>query len=356
MNPPHSTWARLALWPLSLVYRCAAAAHRTAYRTGWLAVERAPVPVVSVGNLSAGGTGKTPLVAAVCRLLDAEGRRTAVVSRGYRRRRSEGAIIVSRGEGRGPEVDVRSAGDEPFLLASLLPRSAVVVATRRIDGARLAAAELGADVVVADDAYQHHGMARDVDLLVIDAMAPDGGGWLLPAGALREPLSSARRASALLVSRSDRPGAAPDASAAFQRYNPDAPVFRTKARFPAVVLPDGREADVESLAGRSVLGFCGIGRPELFREDLRRLGLEVAGFTAFADHHWYDDHDMEKLARRAAAVGATLLMTTEKDYVKLSDADARVPPVARLRLEVEFVDAPGFRAFLLERLAAAEAA
>ncbi len=356
MKPPTSIWARLALWPLSLPYRTATWIHLAAYRSGWLTRERVPVPLVSVGNLSVGGTGKTPLVARICSLLAEQGMRTAVVSRGYKRRGDQDLIVVSRGDGKGPLVDVAAAGDEPYLLACALPDSAVVVATRRTEGAHLAARELGVDVVVADDGYQHHRLARDLDLLVMDATAPTDSGWVLPAGALREPLHATSRASALVLSRCD---IAPDTArveALFRRHNPTAPVFHTAARLHEVVVHDGRRLDPSALSGEPVVAFCGIGKPGLFRQDLIRAGMKVVVFAPFPDHHWYTDDDLKALSRRAKDAGATHWITTEKDFVRLSDQQRRAYPIGRLRIVVEVREEQQFRSFLMNALQTGSAA
>jgi len=338
------------LWPLSVLYRGGAWMHLAAYRSGWLTRERVSVPVVSVGNLSVGGTGKTPLVAWICSLLSEQGLRSAVVSRGYKRRGGQDLIVVSRGDGKGPLVDVFAAGDEPYLLAHALPDSAVVVATRRAAGARLAAEQLGVDVVVTDDGYQHHRLARDVDLLVMDATAPTDSGWVLPAGALREPLHASSRASALVLSHCDiAPDTAP-IEALFHRHNPTAPVFHTAVRLQAVILSDGREVDPSALSGEPVAAFCGIGKPHLFHQDLLRAGLEVVVFAPFSDHHWYTDDDLEALSRRARDAGATHWLTTEKDFVRLSELQQRSYPIGRLRIAVEVREEQQFRSFLMNAL------
>lgn len=352
VKPPTSILARLALWPLSLLYRSAAWMHLAAYRSGWLTRERVPVPVVSVGNLSVGGTGKTPLVARICSLLAEQGMRTAVVSRGYKRRGGQDLIVVSRGDGTGPLVDVATAGDEPYLLACALPDTAVVVATRRAAGARLAAAELGVDVIVADDGYQHHRLARDVDLLVMDATAPTDSGWVLPAGALREPLHATSRASALVLSHCDIALDTAGIEALFHRHNPTAPVFHTTARPHEVVVHDGRRLDPSALSGEPVVAFCGIGKPDRFRQDLIRLGMQVVVFAPFSDHHWYTDDDLEALSRRAKDAGATHWITTEKDFVRLSRRQQRSYPIGRLRIAVEVREEQQFRSFLMNALQA----
>ena len=352
MKPPRSVPLRYALWPFSLLYRAATGAHRAAYDLGLLAREHVPVPVVSVGNLTVGGTGKTPLVALICTLLEQEGIRTAVVSRGYKRRGAGDVTVVSRGDGEGPRIDVRAAGDEPYWLARSLPRSAVVVAARRAQGARLAVTELGAQAIVTDDGYQHHRLARDLDLLVMDAACPVDSGWVLPAGALREPPRAASRASALILAQCDPAGGCGAAEALFRRHNRRAPVFHSRARPVEWIRPDGGRRSPADLAGQSLAAFCGIGRPHRFLEDLRRAGAEVPVFVPFPDHHWYTDQDLRALSRRARAAGATEWITTEKDFVRLSQQQLQVHSIGRLRIAVEIQEEQEFRSLLMSALQA----
>ncbi len=350
MRTPTHILARLALWPLSCLYLGAVRLRAATYRYGWVRAERAPVPVISVGNLSVGGTGKTPLVETICRLLDQAGMRTAVVSRGYRRRGGDAITVVSRGDGKGPEVDVATAGDEPFLLAQMLPRTPVLVSADRVAGARAAARDLGAEVVIADDAFQHLRLARDIDLLTIDATNPTEAGWLLPSGALREPIDASRRASAFLLTHCDRIGETAQLEAIFRSHNRTAPFFRTTFRPAELALPDGSTADPRDLHDQTVVAFCGIGRPEFFRQDLERLGARVKAFFTFPDHHWFEDSDLRRVEERARAVGSTVVLTTEKDYVRLGERQRASLPILRLRIRAELWEERRLIKFLLSRL------
>ena len=350
MRTPTHILARLALWPLSVAYRTAVRLRVSAYERGWARTERIEVPVISIGNLSVGGTGKTPIVELVCRLIADAGMRVAVVSRGYKRRGGEPVTVVSRGDGSGPAVDVAAAGDEPYLMAHTLPHTAVVVSPDRVAGACLAVRDLGAQVIVADDAYQHLRLARDVNILVIDATNPTEAGWLLPAGRLREPLDAARRAAAFLVTRCDRIGETKQMEGIFRAQNPTAPFFHSIARAVEVQLPDGGSEPPQALMGRTVAAFCGIGRPGLFLQDLERAGARVAAFLPFPDHHWFTDADLRRVADRAAEVGATAIITTEKDYARLSEAQRESLPLCRLTIQAEIWEERRFLKFLLGQL------
>jgi tetraacyldisaccharide 4'-kinase len=351
VRTPTHILARLALWPLSAAYRRALGAREALYRRGWARVERVPVPVVSIGNLSVGGTGKTPLVEKLCGLLHHHGLRPAVVSRGYRRRGGESLTVVSRGDGRGPAVPVEAAGDEPYLLAAHLPGAIVVVGADRVGAAR-AAVDLGAGVVIADDAFQHRRLARDVDLLAIDATNPTEAGWLLPAGRLREPLEAARRATGFLITRCDKVGETTSLRTLYRRHNPTAPFFQTATRPTGLLLPDGREAEPQQLRDEGVIAFCGIGRPDLFVRDLERLGARVRALLPFPDHHWFADGDLEAVAEKARAAGVSAIVTTEKDFVRLSEEQRRRLPLHRLRIEAEIWEERQLTRFLLRGLGA----
>ena len=331
------------------MYRGALRIRETAYDRGWARVERVSVPVISIGNLSVGGTGKTPLVEKICRLLETDGLRTAVVSRGYRRRGRVPVTIVSRGDGKTPAVDAEAAGDEPYLLATHLPSTVVVVAADRLEAARTAVA-LGAEIIVADDAFQHRRLAREVDFLVVDAMNPTEAGWLLPAGRLREPLTAARRASAFLVTRCDRIGDTAGLKRLYRGLNPEAPFFETITRPTQLLLPGGGAVDPGHLRAERVVAFCGIGSPQLFLQDLQRLGAQVEAFLPFPDHHWFSDHDLERVAERSRVVEARYVVTTEKDHVRLSERQRQILELHQLRIGAEVWEERHLVKFLRRRL------
>ena len=346
---------RVGLWPLARAYGAVVRLRSNAYDRGWARVERVSVPVISLGNLSVGGTGKTPLVEKICRLLQADGLRAAVVSRGYRRRGGERVTVVSRGDGRGPVVGPDAAGDEPFLLAGHLPSAAVVVSPDRVEAARTAI-ELGAEIVVADDAFQHRRLARQIDFLVVDATNPTETGRLLPSGRLREPLDAAGRASAFLITRCDRIGHTTRVRTLFRGLNPTAPFFETIARPTRLLLPDDASVEPDRLVDERVVAFCGIGSPRFFLEDLQRLGARVEAFLPFPDHHWFTDDDLARVAERARALRSTYVITTEKDHVRLSEKQRGLIKLHRLRIGAEFREECQLLKFLRKRLGREEAA
>jgi tetraacyldisaccharide 4'-kinase len=289
---------------------------------------RAPVPVISIGNLAVGGTGKTPLVAWIARHLQADGLVPAIVSRGYRGRAGPGPLVVSTGEG--PRVNARTCGDEPHLLARSLRGVIVIVGADRIEGARCAAAA-GAGVVLLDDGFQHRRIARNLDIVVLDARAPFGSGHFFPWGILRERPASLVRAHLVVLTRvreGDRAGSAIDLVRA-TGYSGS--IVRSGHR--SVGFHDAVGAPCASPA--SALAFCGIGDPDLFRDDLKAAGCDTAAFRVFRDHHPYTLSRWEALIAEAKTLGVPLV-TTDKDFSRVqaaAGASLARAPLLVLRIE-----------------------
>jgi tetraacyldisaccharide 4'-kinase len=305
-----------------------------------------PVPVLSIGNLHWGGGGKTPVVRAVAGWARDQGHRVCILSRGYGRQGAEPAM-VSRGEG--PLLPVAAAGDEPVLLARDLPGVAVVVGAQRAAAGRFALGALGwePDLFVLDDGFSHLALARDLDILVFPAGDPFAGGRLLPSGRLREPLSSSRRASAVLLT-----GAAPSASAslghdlavALRPYGFAGPGFSSRAEMGMPTLPGGALL----AAGTPVLAVCGVARPAEFMSAVRGLHFAVVAEMILPDHHPYPPRTLERIRSTARAAGAQAVITTGKDAVKL--AGRLSLPVAELPLLAR--PEPAFWPWLASALAA----
>jgi len=299
--------SRALLGPLGAAWTGVMAARNAAYDAGLFAAHAAPVPVVSVGNLSLGGTGKTPLVAWVAGRLLRAGHSPAIVSRGY-------------GAARG------TVSDEAAELALLLPGVPHVADADRVAGARTAA-RAGAGVVVLDDGFQHRRLHRDLDLVAIDATDPFGCGHVFPRGLLRERLAGLSRAHAAILTRAT--AVPPERRDAIRARLAEAcagrvPGVWAEASHAPVALRDGEgnREDLGWLAGRDVVGFAGIGNPAAFRDTLHALGARVVAFRAFPDHHAYGAADTRDLAGLAAAHGAAALVTTLKDLVKMTGHDA----------------------------------
>jgi tetraacyldisaccharide 4'-kinase len=281
---------------------------------------RASVPVISVGNITAGGTGKTPIVAWLCRQLASMGRRPAIVSRGYAARPGE-------------------PSDEAAELAILLPGVPHVANRDRGSGAR-AAARLGADVVVLDDGFQHRRLHRDLDLVAIDASDPFGCGHLLPRGLLRESIRGLIRADAIVLTRATSipPAARDEIRAAVTRARrgiPPAVWLETEHRPVAVRSSSGTREPLDAIRGQPVAAFCGIGNPAAFRRTLGDLGVELVGFQSFADHHPYTIADLTAVAAWATTNGASRLLTTLKDLVRIRDERLGDLPLAAVEVALE---------------------
>lgn len=287
---------------------------------------RLQAPVISIGNLSVGGSGKTPFTAWLAARLAASGHRPSILSRGYRRTTpTEGVVIVS--DGTQVRADLASAGDEPLMLARMVPGAAVLVCGDRYRAGRVAEAELGCTVHLLDDGFQHLRLDRDVDLVLLDGSDLDDRP--LPAGRLREPLAALRSADAILWT--GEPVRAPDIAA------------RTGV---STVFPMRRVAgpiegnDGVPGAGDPVLALAALARPQLFFEGLEKTGLDVRARLAFRDHHPYAPGDVERIREAAAACGSDWVITTEKDLVRLLPLGAMPFRLAWRALEVS-PDEPG---------------
>ncbi len=286
----------------------------------------ATVPVISVGNLVVGGTGKTPLVVYLARMLVSDGHRVVVVSRGYGRA-GRTPVIVSRGDR--ALVGWREAGDEPSLISMLARGAGVVVASRRSEGVRVAVEKLRAGVILLDDGMQHVQLARDLDIVAVDARSPLGNGHLLPAGPLREHPLGVMRAGLIVATRCDRAGGAADVRRTVGSLAPGIPIVETRMRLAELWdVSTERPVRAADIRGGTAFAVAGIADPDDFRETLRELGFHVVGLHAFADHHEFTDDDIAGLDEELDEFGASVVLTTEKDAVRLRGWRPRVPLVA----------------------------
>ena len=309
---------------------------------------RLPVPVISVGNLTVGGTGKTEAVLLICRQLQKLGRCPGILSRGYGRRSRTPMLVVS--DGSGPLVRVEEAGDEPYLLAGRLPGTAVVVGKDRIASGTKAIKELGCNVLVMDDAFQRRDQIhRDLDILLVDAGDPWGGGGLLPAGRLREPLSGLLETDLIILTRTDQ---YPVRGIIDQlaKLTPGKPVLLARHAPKAIVsLGMGTRHESKYLARRRVLAVSGIARPQALAATLEALGAEVVHTLVFPDHYWYRDKDREYLRQQAEKWKAEIV-TTAKDAVRLGWPLEWPVPVWILEVQFEIVNSEEGLSPWLERI------
>ena len=326
---PGARALRGALVPAAAAYAAVVTIRNRLYDTGWLRTRRVPARVLSVGNITVGGTGKTPTALWLAERLAARGWRVGIVARGYRKRR-RGIVVV--GEHGRPLVSAADGGDEAVMLARRFP-GVVVSGERRAEAAAFACEQFALQAVVLDDGFQHRALARDADLVLLAADAPPA--WPLPAGPLREPAAGLARAHALL-SLDEHPMAG----------WPGVPRFRGRLRPVGLVRAGGGGWDEEPLAllaGRELVAVAGVAHPERFVETLAASGATVRRVLHFPDHHAYDRGDAAEIA---AAAGGGFVVTTEKDLVKLAEFPA-LSALRALRVQLEVDDGEALLDLLL---------
>ena len=336
------TFSETLLWPLSLAYSLGARLRVRLYRAGIFRQHTLKGVVISVGNLTVGGTGKTPMVLWIAERLLAEGKNVAILTRGYR-----GFLKGPEGEGTLPQTVPQPAisGDEPELLvrriasrASPEGRSRVAVGADRVASGRAAERD-GFEWFLLDDGFQHLRLARDLDIVLVDATNPFGGGRLLPSGRLREPKSALRRADIIVITRSTH---APALEAAIRRDS-SASIFFATIRLDAIAQPASIMQDLPAAEWRTrrFFAFCGIGNPATFFDDLREWGITPVGTATYPDHHRYSESDRRRLQADAQHAGADALLCTEKDILNYGEARPEGLPVffARVSLAMQNEDA-----------------
>ena len=323
--------ASLPLWPFAAAFAGVARARSALYDSGAFRAIDAGIPVVAVGNVTAGGTGKTPVVEALVRGLIARGRKPAVVTRGYGGSERGPARVPSDP---GNLDAARMFGDEPTWLARAHPRTPVVVGRDRVAAARAALA-LGADCAVADDAFQHRRLARRFDLVVLDATEPRWHYWPLPAGRARESLSALRRADAVVINKVNL--VSPERLADLRSALGGASAIECGYAIHSFGdLASGNSAPIAEASGRRAFCATGIGRPGAFRATLRASapGAQIVGWRDFPDHRAFGPADFDAIERDAATSGADVIFVSEKDAVKMGGWRPRLP-VFVTRLSVE---------------------
>lgn len=318
---------RLFLWPFSLVYGAYVRARAALYEQGWLTPQRLSGKVISVGNVTVGGTGKTPMVMWLAEKFVREGKRVAILSRGYR--------------GTGDTSD-----EVELMKARLGDRVRFGVGKDRFAEGRRLEQQSPVDVFLLDDGFQHRQLARDVDIVMLDGSRKLENEWLLPAGSLREPISACRRADILVVTRqAERPEIEAKDSHAFSLFYAQTCLlgFRhfggEQPKFVSEVRPG------------PFFAFCGIGNPEAFFRDLMHWHLPLAGKKAFRDHHRYSAHDLHKLKEEALKAGAVALVTTEKDACNIADAGPAGLPIHVAVIELALSSESEFDAVLARKMA-----
>jgi len=357
-NPEGAAEKLLAsvLRPASAAYGVGAYARLFAYSSGWRARHRLDAPVISIGNITCGGTGKTPVTIDLASRLLGAGRKVGILSRGYKRRSRDEVVIVS--DGKQILAPVRDCGDEPYMVARAVPDAVVIVGPRRHITGAIATGVYDCDVVILDDGFQHVQVTRDADLVLVDYNDDPENDALLPAGRLREPLSAVSRADQVIITRVPADpdqqrlsrlqeiiaGRAPNA---LQSACSFVPYGLRPLDCPAV------EVQAQALSGVKVIALAGIARPETFVESLQSLGAKVVGTRIFSDHHWYTPQNLKALKRDLIVSGAELVVTTLKDSVRIDSEAVSGLPLSVLEIKTHWLGPLPLPAWLLKTEAGA---
>ena len=331
---------------VSFVFRAVVSVRYLLYRTGIMRRYPLGIQVISIGNVTAGGTGKTPVTEIFARTLAAEGRKVAILSRGYRRKEApwwqrlftqviEPPLVVS--DGKRVLLDSATGGDEPYMLASNLPGVAVVVDRNRVKAGRYAIKRLGCDTIILDAGFQYQKLKHSVEVVLVDATNPFGNGNMLPRGILREPAGNLKRADIIFLTkcRGDVSGVKRE----IRKYNRTAEIVA--CNHAPKVLKDvwsRQEYPLSWLEGKTVCTLSGIASPKGFEDSLRRLGSKVVWCDRYADHHRYDSSEVLYALNRTADMGADALVTTEKDAVRFPRLETTPVKCLYLRIAIEILE------------------
>ena len=340
---------KCVLWGMSQVYRLGIWLRIRLYEAGLLRRRSLPCLTISVGNITVGGTGKTPFVEALASSLHERGRRVAILSRGYKSKNSPGAVdaascrVVKRLEAASTSVsngekiflNALHAGDEPYLLAANLRGVAVLVDKDRFRAGQAAISDMGADTLILDDGFQHISLKRDLDVVLIDSMNPFGNARLLPRGILREPLRALRRADCFALTKATGVDTEP-LRAKLRELNPQAEIIETIHQ-PLYLeeLLSGRREKPEFIRGKAVHAVSGIARPDSFEEAVERLGGHIARRIRFTDHHRFTEQEIEEILQQASAEHVAAVVTTQKDAVRIPTLQSPPVPLYFLRVAVQ---------------------
>ena len=360
-----ATVMRMLLWSLSGIYRLGVAKRLGRYRSGAKPQQYLGTQVISIGNLTVGGTGKTPVVELFARTLRDRGRKPAILSRGYKSKKlnhpqqwqgRNGEIIPAEqmpkvvSDGGEPLLKVKYAGDEPWMLAKNLPGVAVVVDKNRVKGGAFAVGELGADTLILDDGLQYLDLAHSTDVVLVDQSAPFGTGQMLPRGTLREPARNLMRADYIFITKCD--GSSNEQLIdKMRRFNKNAEIIEcTHGPKHLENLFTGEQVPLEFLSDKYVAAISGIAVPQSFEKILDKLGAQVEFHRVFSDHHSFNQREIDRFMRRCVERDIEVIITTEKDAVRFMKPAELDVPIYFLRIEVEILKGEEVWNKIIERI------
>ena len=320
---------------LSFLYYSGYTLRKLFYRSGLLKIKELKVKVISVGNITLGGSGKTPFVLYLSKKLKDKGINFAVLTRGYKRR-SKGTKELKRSES--PDLKWEEVGDEPSLLSNHLPETPIIIGKDRYNSGKIAQDKYKAEVLILDDGFQHWRLKRDLDILIIDASIDLEKEKLFPEGRLREPLSSLKRANLFIFTRVDQSTHKEKLKMILQKFNPQSPIVESILVITSVLnWKDKTKIDLDSLKGKKGVVFCGIGNPFSFENTLKSLEVEILNAFFFLDHYIYSQNDLLSLEEERKKVGADFLITTEKDSIRLPEIKDQKAPILVVNVELKII-------------------
>ena len=316
------------------------------YSKGWFKTYKVNAAVISIGNITVGGTGKTPLVIWVCKFLVQKNIQCAILTRGYKTHTKERGTKderrETRDEGRGTRDEGRGTRiDELAIFIESCPQASVIVNPDRVAGAAEAINKFGAKALIMDDGFQHRRLHRDIDIVTIDATCPLGHGRMFPAGLLREPVAALKRVDAVVITRCDQVSEAElsKLEEKIRQVNLNVIIARSIHKPIFAKSTNGKEIGIEQLKGKKIFAFCGIGNPQAFLDTIKNIGAEVVSFKIYDDHHHYSSDDATNIYKLANNLKAELILTTQKDRTKIpvSELIKKDIPMAYLVVEANFI-------------------
>jgi len=338
------------LFILSLFYGGLVKLRSAAYQGGIIKPKSLPCTVISIGNITAGGTGKTPMTLYIAELVHRLGYKVAVISRGYKGGLEKTGGIVS--DGQAILIEPEDAGDEPFMLASRLKGIPVIVGKNRFEAGKLAIRKFNPDIIVLDDAFQHLKLKRDINLVLLDAKRPFGNSYLLPRGILREMPSSLFRSDAFILTRFGLAAEieVQNSLTGLKPFVQSKPVFKTSHAPYAYIVKKGNLVPFESISrnsflhdfdflrDRRVYAFAGIARNDDFLHTIESFHCDIVNFLEFEDHHKYSDYDLNRIFGLTEKTNVEFLITTEKDYARIANRTTWPTDLVVIGIEISFID------------------